>query len=165
MKRKLKIYQGFTLIELLVVISIIGVLATLILANFNSARQRARDAQRKSDLREIKAALMMYHNDFGQFPATGTGNKIAGCGDGTADCEWGSSWQITETEMIYIKYLPEDPLSPSRTYQYQQKDSGKDFCLWASLENKGDAEISKSQDRCSGCTVGDTTTDYVVCAD
>lgn len=51
---------GFTLIELLVVISIIGILTTLLMANLAGARERARDAQRKSDINQIQKALEMY---------------------------------------------------------------------------------------------------------
>jgi prepilin-type N-terminal cleavage/methylation domain-containing protein len=53
---------GFTLIELLVVISIIGILATLLIANIGGVRERARDARRKSDLNQIQKALEMYKN-------------------------------------------------------------------------------------------------------
>ena len=53
----MKTQKAFTLVELLVVISLIGILATLVLANLNSARERARDAERKSDLRNIQTAL------------------------------------------------------------------------------------------------------------
>jgi len=61
-------FSAFTLIELLVVMALIGTLATLLLANFNAARERARDAQRKSDLRNIQTALRLYYNDYGIFP-------------------------------------------------------------------------------------------------
>jgi prepilin-type N-terminal cleavage/methylation domain-containing protein len=65
-----KLKKGFTLIELLVVISIIGVLATLIMANFNSARERARDAQRKSDLKQFQTSLENFaNNNSGLFPS------------------------------------------------------------------------------------------------
>jgi len=47
--RKIK-GSGFTLVEALVVIAIIGILASLIIVTFNSAKARARDARRKSDL-------------------------------------------------------------------------------------------------------------------
>jgi len=60
--------KGFTLIELLIVIVIIGVLATLLMTNFVGVRQRGRDAQRKSDLRQIQAALELYRADVGQYP-------------------------------------------------------------------------------------------------
>ena len=42
----MKIQKGFTLIELLVVISIIGLLASGVLASLNSARMKARDAKK-----------------------------------------------------------------------------------------------------------------------
>src|ERR1035437_6668602 len=62
--------KGFTLIELLIVISIIGVLTTLLMANFVGVRQRARDAQRKSDLRQIQSALELFRSDQGLYPTT-----------------------------------------------------------------------------------------------
>lgn len=151
-------HKGFTLIELLVVISVIGILATLIIANFNAARARARDAQRKSDLREIKAGLMMYHNDFEKFP-NNSGSKIAGCGtSGTSACDWGEKW---EASIVYMKILPDDPLAPSASYSYEYNATDDDFYLWVTLENKGDGDIQKTHDRCAN--KGDYT--YVVCAD
>jgi len=55
MKRK-----GFTLIELLVVIAIIGLLSTLAVVSLNSARGKARDAQRVSDVKQISTALEIF---------------------------------------------------------------------------------------------------------
>lgn len=54
---------GFTLIELLVVIGIIGILTGLATVNFQQARLRTRDVQRKNDIKQIQQALELYKND------------------------------------------------------------------------------------------------------
>jgi len=51
---------GFTLIELLVVISIIGFLASGVLASLKSAREKAYDAQIMSDMTQVRNALELY---------------------------------------------------------------------------------------------------------
>lgn len=55
--------KGFTLVELLVVIAIIGLLATIAFISLNSARGKARDAKRVSDIRQIQTALELYYNN------------------------------------------------------------------------------------------------------
>lgn len=130
-----KTCQAFTLIELLVVVSLIGILATLVLANFNAARQRGRDAQRKSDLRNIEAALRLYYNDYGKYPPSSNG-LILGCGaGGDTACDWGTSPFAAGTQ-TYMSTLPDDPLADV-TYYYTRVDLDN-FTLSACLENKSD---------------------------
>jgi general secretion pathway protein G len=118
--------KGFTLIELLVVISLIGILSTLVVANMNSARERARDAQRKSDLRNIQTGLRLYYNDENDYPAT-------------AGMPWGSAW-TGSGGTTYMNILPMDPLSPTQdyVYSYTSATDNEVYTLYACLENKSD---------------------------
>lgn len=70
MFRNKKQEKGFTLIELLVVIAIIGLLASVVLLALNSARQKARDAKRLADVRQIASALELYFNDNNGYPGS-----------------------------------------------------------------------------------------------
>ncbi|MEK7559175.1 MAG: prepilin-type N-terminal cleavage/methylation domain-containing protein [Patescibacteria group bacterium] len=76
---KNRLGKGFTLIELLIVIVIIGVLSAILMANFVGVRQRARDAQRKSDLRQIQSALELYRADVGNYPLASPGIYSTSC--------------------------------------------------------------------------------------
>ena len=155
--------RGFTLIELLVVITIIGTLAGLLFTNFSGARERARDAKRKSDVTQIKSALRLYYNDYQQYP-TENNTKISGCGlDGTSICSWGSVFSAGAGPTIYMNQLPTDPLS-TQSYSYTRINDDS-YQLTAALENAGDNSAVKSQLSCgvqSGATVAKT---YMVCPD
>jgi prepilin-type N-terminal cleavage/methylation domain-containing protein len=77
--------KGFTLIELLVVIAIIGVLASVVLASLNSARNKGTDAAVKSGLANMRAQASLYYDTNGNYAAGTvncsivTGGTATGC--------------------------------------------------------------------------------------
>lgn len=106
---RLQQVRGFTLIELLVVIAIIGILSSVVLASLNTARSKARDAVRKSDLKQLQNALEVYFNDHGAYPivSSWSGHQTSGCGISAGLS--GSGGYIPNLAPTYIPVLPVDP--------------------------------------------------------
>lgn len=76
--------RGFTLIELLVVIAIIGILASVVLASLNSARDKGADATIKSSINNARAqAELYYDNNSNAYDADNTDDDDGLCADGT----------------------------------------------------------------------------------
>lgn len=125
--------KGFTLIELLVVIAIIGILAAMALVALGGTRAKARDANRKSDLRSIKSALEVYYSD--QKP-----NKYLVAGTAAE-----ANAANTGLSASYIKNVPADPTmdktSRAGAYMYLTNTAGSDYAVFCILENANDGDI------------------------
>ena len=114
---KRKGQKGFTLIELLVVIAIIGILATVVLVSLNTARSKARDVRRISDLHQVALASEMYYDDNSAYPSAAT---------------WAA---VSFGDFLTVK--PDDPLnSGSNVYSWVNNTSDtQKFVMCGYLEN------------------------------
>ena len=154
-KAKFRSGRGFTLVELLVVMAILGILAVVSLANFRTSQMKGRDAQRKSDLRQIANALEAYMSDHGGYPTASNGQiKACGCKSAVqADaCDWDQDEVpnlrefCDENNTVYMSKVPGDPTGdPAYCYW----SDGNSFKLYAKLENKNDPE-AKLDVTCGG---------------
>lgn len=120
--------KGFTLVELVVVMSIISLLASIVLVNFNGYFAKARDAKRISDLAAVMQALIMYRADHGTFCVdAGAG----GWGWLSGDYGYGS----VANRLVNLKYLVSEPLDPQQgIYGYMIACWPDHVALWATLE-------------------------------
>lgn len=137
--------NGFTLIELLVVLAIIGILATFTLVNFLNTRTRARDAQRKADMQQLRSAFEMYRADQGTYPAS----PLPSCGS-----------SLAAGTTTYMRKIPCDPTN-SGQYTYRYVPSGGGYSLIGCLENVNDQQKDTSNNT-SYCTGGTTNWSYTL---
>ncbi len=130
---------GFTLIELLVVIAIIGLLASISLVALNSAREKARNSRRVTDMKQIQTALELRYNEDKNYPPSGS-------------LDFGSG-QITNeaTTTVYMDKIPSNP---------QPRDDGTCTDSEYSYDTT-DANITYSLGYCvSGATGGVSKGDH-----
>lgn len=60
--------RGFTIVELLIVIVVIGILAALVIVTYNGIQQKARDTERKTDIKALQGQLEAYWANNAKYP-------------------------------------------------------------------------------------------------
>jgi len=84
--------RAFSLVELLVVVAILGILAGLVAAGAQAARRRGTVAKAKTTIAALETAIVMYHGDLGEYPATGNAALVAALQEDPGDADWGGPY-------------------------------------------------------------------------
>ncbi|MBI4224965.1 MAG: type II secretion system protein [Candidatus Sungbacteria bacterium] len=127
-------FSGFTLIELLVVISIIGLLASIVLASVNSARDKAKVAQAKANVRQFGLGLEFFYND------NNTCSCPMHCYDGSCDPWTVSSSCLRNGLQSYLPSFPtDDPWNKKWRYHCHPGGytTGEGTCFFSSGPDGG----------------------------
>ncbi len=114
-------------------LAIIGILASIVLVSLGSAREKARDAVRQSDIRQIATTLELYYLDSDKYVVSISGSPIPNT--------------VKYALNSYIE-VPDDPLGSEYGYTWVGNTSGcgyghegKCFCVYAKLEGETDYPI------------------------
>ncbi len=98
---KLQTSKGFTLVEILVVMAVIAILATFVARSFTGSKQKAQDARRLTDIKNIATALERYYNQNDGYPAAITAGQALKNPGGT---------------VTYLSLVPGDPTNGAAYY-------------------------------------------------
>jgi type II secretion system protein G len=111
--------RSFTLIELLVVIAIIGILASIVLVSLNSAREKARIAKAKQEIKNIVTAMYLFRDEYGELPPLG--DNCSACSN-PCSSSWTAVMDALASEELMLR-INTDPWG-----NYYCYDDNDDIC-------------------------------------
>lgn len=125
-----------SLLEILIITVSVLILGWITFEQFQLARAKSRDIDRKNSLNELGQTIKLYYADYGILPNEKIINGL-----------WGKEWK--DGDYIYLKKLPQEN-NLNKKYCYLVESDGKSFSLLADLENKYDSECQKDKWQCGG---------------
>lgn len=124
------------LIELSIVVVAVVFLGFITWQQFELARAKSRDQQRKSDLHEFSKIIKLYFADYNKLPEEKLINNL-----------WGR--QFIDEGHEYAKSVPKEKYG-DKEYCYEIGADGVSFKMSAELENKSDPDCKKDGQLCNG---------------
>lgn len=121
--------KGFTLVELLVVVAIIGLLSTLAVVALGNARQKARDARRVSDIKQIQTGLELYFSDNNSYPIVAAATVLGSTGQTLSS---GAGFSTTASGTTYMARVPGNPSPGGTDYSYTSNNNDGTACTTGS---------------------------------
>lgn len=157
----------FTKNEFIAVALIIFAVFLVSLGNYTTALRRARDMQRKNDVRLVSNLVDQYHREYGFYPPSNEAGQISACFELVEleefraslsarpestrfdrdaffeilhGCDWGEDGlpePTTEDTRTYIEVLPRDPRA-SEGVAYFYASNGDFYQIYTYLEGESD---------------------------
>ena len=119
--------RGFTLVELLIVIVILAVLAAIAIPRFMDSGTRSKEASLKGDLKLLRNAIELFHNDTGAWPSATSDLTVTTAPSAGKD-NAGAAKTILAADYKgpYMQAVPTDPVSGTAfTYSTTSPTVGK----------------------------------------
>ena len=132
--------EGFSLVEILVVVTIISILASIAAVSYSRFVKQSRDARRKTDIEQIRAAIELYRNFNDVYPTPGM--------------VFGSSSIVDSGQTVYMSKVPMDPMPTPYTYYYTSTaPTYQDYKICAYIEggNTTSVVVSCGSLNCNYC--------------
>ncbi len=129
---RLRRRSGFTLMEIMLVVIIIGILATMVIANFGGLSTEARMTRAQADISQLRLQLGLFEQQYGHYPTEEEGGLLALVQRPSAIPE--DKWRrFGETEAI-------DPWGNPYIYLVggRRIDATRDYNLYSMGENEMD---------------------------
>lgn len=133
--------NGFSLIELLVVIAIIGILVTIVYANFAQGKASTRDKVRQTTLADIQLAVEQFKAQTGSYPKNGCGasdtqwatRDSSGGPTGSVYCT-GAQQMIAGLVPSYLPSLPDPARSEGKGFYYKSDGDAYKLIVYEQVE-------------------------------